>query len=128
MDIIVSMSTPQLLGVSFGTLSIIYGLRALTSPFEFAKAFGYPQRTGEPINPFVFATGGRTVALGLAIVALSSQDNIQASGTIIACCVPSAICDSYSCYKHGNPAFATQHCIGTVVLGILGYYLHSTSS
>lgn len=124
----------QVSAVAFGCLSICYGIRGVISPKNFAIDFGFsPEQPGQVAksaevrpyqrNPFVTATGGRTAAIGLAILMLSVDNQLAAAGTVILCCALSGLCDTISCYVAGKTGPVLQHAVGTVVLGTFGAWL-----
>lgn len=122
-----SLTSPQVVALAFGTVSCGYGVRAILSPFNFARDFGLPQVSTNAKPDFIRATGGRTAALGLAIVSLSLQGQHQASGTILMSCVVSGLIDTFITYHSGSATGFIQHAIGSAVLGGLGWYLMAST-
>ncbi|KAK5096235.1 hypothetical protein LTR70_003128 [Exophiala xenobiotica] len=130
--------TPQAIALTFGSISILYGLRGILTPTLFAREFGFPpdamsasgQPTRTPPNkrdPFVTATGGRTVALGLAVFVLAWETQLKAAGTVLGCCAISGLSDTVGCYAAGASGAVVQHAIGTIVLGCVGFWLRGVA-
>lgn len=126
--------TPQVIALTFGSISVLYGLRGILAPTSFASEFGLPPdaigASGHPArvapikrDPFVTATGGRTVALGLAVLVLAWETQLKAAGTVLGCCAISGLSDTVSCYVAGASGAVVQHGIGTIVLGYVGLWL-----
>lgn len=131
-----NLTSPQSLALLFGGLSICHGIRALVSPHRFADDFGFPTDVLYPKThpdlssqtahkPFVTAFGGRTIAVGAAIVLLALEEKVNAAGTVILCCAVSGMIDTLNCLQTGRLAPVLQHATGTLVLATLGIWLRS---
>ncbi|KAJ9661644.1 hypothetical protein H2198_001820 [Neophaeococcomyces mojaviensis] len=131
---IYGLTTLQVAALAFGGISVLYGARGIFAPISFATDFGFPttasrtdpgRRPDDKRNPFVVATGGRTMALGLSLIVIAIEGPIQAAGTVLACCSVSGFVDTISCYSNGKPGAWVQHGIGTMVLASLGLWLRN---
>jgi len=126
------LSRRQAVALIFGSISVLYGAQGVFTPISFARNFGFPilspPKTSDQehlarSSAFVAATGGRTAALGLAIIVLALEGKTRAAGTVLASCSISGLVDTISCYNAGDSGSWIQHAIGTMVLGGLGMWL-----
>lgn len=126
--------SPRSLALAFGILSICYGVKALIYPSNFADEYGFPSDKAGVVpnpdllpkggrSPFVIAYGGRTIALGAAIVLLAWENEMNAAGSVVFCCAISGMIDTVNCYLWNKPML--QHAIGAVALSAFGVWLRS---
>lgn len=131
-------SRARWVALSFGFISICYGSRALIFPDAFAIDFGLPPEAStvpaeisliakcKPETVFIVATGGRTIAIGIAVTLLALENQLRAAGTVTLGCAVSGMIDAVNCYLAGSKTgLVLQHVAGMVVLSTTGMWLRS---
>jgi hypothetical protein len=88
-------------------------MRALTTETG-AKQFAGSAITSSDRAFLYPIIGGRNIALGLSLVALSLQGQRKAVGTVFACSAVIGMVDSWFCYKHGSEKWL-GHAIGSSI-------------
>ena len=135
-------SSPWLtrLALVLSTYSILLGLYTFIFPHSAASLYGLdirkrvapPDCQGseeeeEVAALFVAVFGGRSVALGVAVVALYYQRMYRAMGTILLCCALGGVVDVVVCGFKGTDGKAVGHAIGLVIMTFLGWRLQMQS-